>query len=379
MIIISGKTFDHREQLKDLGARWNAANRNWTISSLSDTDRKTIAAMVGVMITEPLQELIEDDDDDDIELLPQRTIRHGRKEDTKIIGDDPTWFNYFEDKYPTTFFGFSSLSAMMKYIKNIPDDIAQGHHGRARARGWDIDENWFFGTTNMQHAMKLVRDGWPEGLELAEQISHQLTGRNAIERRRKYSVAGGNVNVGRMLANNPLHMTARAKQPGKKVITFFVEASMSASIEPKYAIIRAALVAAIVDILEMNGFSCEIVSTSINNVGNKAASQIATTLKAAGEPLSINDIIFGLGHPSYLRRFVFACEGSDERLAYLCRNAFGHPGNAFSETTTNEFYIEKIDHHLRHLISDRVPLIEQAMQIWELVIPDNLPIERIKR
>jgi hypothetical protein len=220
--------------------------------------------------------------------------------------------------------------------------------------------------------------GWSEGVELAEQILEQLTGRNAIERRRKYSVAGGMLNVGRLLAGNPLHMVSRPKQPGKKIITFFVEASMSSSVKARYAIIRAAITAAIVDILEMNGFSCEIVMIATSNYSTrgKPACQIATTLKKAGELFSLNDFVFALGHPSYFRRFSFAVKGSDQRLKQIW-HSMGFLGDAFNEdhpTASNEFYIGKIDHYLRNLINDEGTLIEQAIQIWDLITSDDLPI-----
>lgn len=369
MIIITGKTFEHRDRLKDMGGRWNADNKNWEFNSLTDRQRQELKTLVGVMVSEIKQQLIDSDDDwfDDND-DGDETV--DGKQRSNIIGDDRTWFNYFADKNPITFFGFSSLSAMTKYVKAIPEHMQEGKRGR----GWNETDGQWFGTTDMNEALSLARDGWPDGVEMAQEILERLLGQHAIERRRKYSIAGGMVNVGRLLAGNPKHMIARPKQAGRKIITFFVETFISASISAEHAIIRAATVAAITDVLEMNGYSCEIVSIATSRHSNLPAFHVATTLKATGETLNLNDVIFALGHPSYFRRMIFACNGSDDALRQVW-SSMGYPTNAFNANypiRPNEYYVNKIDY--RAPIDDELPLVQSALQIWDLIVSDELPI-----
>lgn len=365
-----------RDRLKQWGGSWHDQHKHWEFYSLNSKQRFELSQCVGIIVTEPQEQSEEQDDSDKLlhELLwgsddPELADGDCR---SNIYGDDLTWFNYFAGKNPIVFFGFSSLAAMTKFVKSIPLEKRQGR----RADGWKETDLEWIGTDNMNHALKLARDGWPDGVEMANEIVERLLGQHAIERRRQYSVAGGSVNVGRLLAGNPKHMVARPKRDGEKIITFFVEACMSASIETEHAIIRAATVAAIADILAINGFSCEIISvTNARQVGkNSLAYQFATVLKTAGEPLNLNDVVFGLGHPSYLRRLVFACNGSCDDLSDVW-SSMGMPTNAFDKshpTNCNEFYIKKINHGSK--INDELPLVETAIQIWDLIIDDELPI-----
>ncbi|MDT9703008.1 hypothetical protein, partial [Streptomyces sp. P17] len=68
--------------------------------------------------------------------------------------------------------------------------------------------------------------------------------------------------------------------------------------------------------------------------------QTAVTLKHAGEKLNLDDLVFALGHPSFLRRFNFACVSQ----AVECREIWssqGMPRSAFGkdDLKRNEFYI----------------------------------------
>lgn len=394
-VVVTGKTWELRDRLRTLGGRWNADSKGWEFHTLSPEHRAEFTATVGVLIHDKpgapipprqspryshtelqpprvdVEKLISDVLDDIDNEPPQRS--NGSK--SNIFGDDQSWFNYFYDQNPTGFFGFSSLSAMTKYIEGLPEN-------RRNGQGWKRDRAQWAGSECIPDAIDIARKGWADGVEMAQEVHQALIGQHARERRRKHNVAGGSVNVGRLLAGNPAHMLARPKQPGTKVVTFFVEAFMSMGIDADNAIIRAALIGAIADILEMNGYSCEIVSIAtarVDNVSDRgAAYQIATMLKAAGETLDLNDVIFGLGHPSYFRRFCFACVGSDRDLRRTWPN-MGFPAKAFHADNhppkANEFFVDKIPLGSQRRIDDDAPLITKAMQIWDLITDGNLPVE----
>lgn len=359
MIFVTGRTYDHRHLLSvTMGGRFNAGAKRWEFISLCKEHQDMLAKTPGVIVTER-PEL-----DDYTVPLPQSPRHTPLTEQIhkKFRGDDRAWIGNFVDPNPVCHFGFSSLGAMVDYIERIPKIT---HTDTRRNHAWATDREEWAGTASMDEAFKLARDGWPEGIQLAEMIVERLTGDNAVQRKRKYSIAGGSVNVGRLLSGNPQHMIHRPKQPGSRVITLFCEVGMSASINAVDAILRAAIVAAVSDVLETNGFQCDIVAVDTTTEGNdrNASCYITTTLKKAGEPLNLNDVVFGLGHPSVCRRLCFAVMASDDALIDVCDSGcYGSPGNAFNKdhsTKKNEFYLKRLEKKYTG------SLIGRAFDIWD--------------
>lgn len=323
MIIVSGRTFPNRELLQRLGGRWER-DIGYKFRSLSDADIEQIRNIPGLMISGG----------------NAAPVKHA------IYGDDRTYYNHFAHRDPRAFFGFSSLDKLTNYIDTRGPDC------RVRL-GWGKE---------MKEALKIARGGWQEGVTMAETIRDSLLLANPPQRQRKPSVAGGVVNVGRLLSGNPLHMTHRAKLPGSRVVTLFVEAGCPGYISPETLVMRAAVIAAIIDMMENNGYSCNIVAVDTSLWFGRVEYQLAVTLKLAGERLNIADIAFGLGHPAFLRCFSFACQTSVEE----CRESWaeiGKPANAFDKSHPcgpNEYYVG--------VVHDDKPDIDS-------LIPPGLPLE----
>lgn len=196
---------------------------------------------------------------------------------------------------------------------------------------------------------------------------------HARVKRRSYGVAGGSVSVGRLLAGNPMHMRQRPPQPGRKVVRLFVQACNSAIITAENMTVRAAIVAAMADMLERQGFSCEIIAIDCRNgsLGIKPVFQCATILKQAGEKLNLSDLTFALGHPSYLRRFGFALfSACDELISHW--ESQGVPKDAFNDhfkPKRNEFYIPKLSTNVKG-----ATLADKARAMLPHIMPLNMPI-----
>lgn len=374
MYIVSGKTFEIRELLKSKGGKWNESSRVWEFQKLSIADRVDITEHMGVSVTERVNE--QSPKSWRVPVPPREPIEQDDVDTGKTtkFGDDHTWFNYFDQKNPISFFGFSGMEALAKYVEAIPFSITKERLDD-RNSAWDTHNGDWAGTSSMSDALQMAREGWSEGVAIAEGIVEQFSARNAIERRRKHSVAGGSVSVGRMLARNPMHMNKRYKSPGKRIITFFSEAIMSSSISARNAATRAAVIAAVVDLLEHHGYQCEIISVMSADRYGLPVYQFTTTLKDAGEALNINDVIFGLGHPSFLRRLGFATCATDENLRDIW-SSMGTPTPSFKphQLKENEYYIGAIQHERRHQVDAQVDL-QRALQIWNLCCDKRLPVE----
>lgn len=301
-------------------------------------------------------------------LIAMGSIFNAPRPAPQLFGDDPSFFNYFADQDPIAFFGFSSLRAFADYVDELP--TLYDRKGEPRS-GWRVSEKMqtFAGTRDMSDALAIARNGWSDGLSLA----HKYDIPRATNKRRTHAMVGGRVNVGRMLAGNPKHMVARRPAPRHRIITLFVECCMWKGITADNAIMRALLVAGMIDVLESEGYRCEIiaVSASIRQIDFLGGSQLAVRLKNAGDALSLADLSFALGHPSFLRRMELACEASAPGMD-LSRSNRSLVSAAFDDEHTckrNEFYIPQLTGHAQACLTD------DPLSMLEWIEPDGLPVK----
>lgn len=322
-VVVEGDTYPVKNELKHhCAALWNPDCKKWFVDP-ADADKA--AKIVAGETPAP------------VKARSEKPVTKTTQDATTVYGNEARFLSAF-GKTPTVFAGFRSLRDMADFVDDIPSSISMDDRS-SRGRAWRRNEVEFFGTPSMTAALRLARDGWPEGVEIARQVSDLLTTQAPQRRRNRMAVAGGHAVVGRMLAGDPLHMVQRAASPSRKVITLLSNTGASCGISEEDMTIRAAIVAAIADNLEQNGYSCEIVAVQRTTYENTLV-EIATTLKHAGERLNLSDIVFGLGHPSMHRRFNFAVFAVDESLRSMWRN-MGYPKSVETEQP-NTFVIPHI-------------------------------------
>ena len=371
---LKGQTFQHRDTLRNLGGHWSPSTRSWFFDYATTSTIEKLSKMVGCQLFNNTEtdDVVKHDVNADIK-------RSTNTNETAVYGDDETYLNYFKDENPLAFFGFSNLSEFVKYIENVPTSVSQQTR-HERNTGWETHMPKWFGTKNMKEALSLAKNGWSDGIELYENVLEELTVEHALNKKRSHSLTGGQVSVGRMLSGNPKHMNKRTKQPSKKTVTLFVETYMTSGVTALNAAIRAATIAAIADLTEANGYSCELVAvltTSVTGGQTKPGAQAAVTLKSAGERLNISDVIFALGHPSFFRRMLFGAVGSSEECRPLWWSQ-GSPSAAFNShhpTGKNEFYIRQLNSDNQERIDHGETLKEKALTMLPMIEPVNLPIK----
>lgn len=366
ILTVTGKTWEHRETLKSFG-NWNPANKSWTIKHATPEMVERIKALPGVNVVS----LPEPNDAQPMTEVPaalapiERPRFVPQRSEPIIHGDDQTYFGAFKDK-PTQFAGFSSLDQMANFVAAI--DKSKIPYSNDRRCAWDIGSDWI-GTKDMQEALSLAHNGWAKGIDMAKDALEIIESDHAEAKKRSYSVAGGRVNIGKMLSGSPLHMSHRTRQPARKVITLYVNFRISSGISTTTAAIRAASVAAIADILEANDYSCEIVAFRANTASG-LHSQTVVTLKHAGEKLNLNDIVFALGHPSMTRRLSLAINAIDDEMASFCRSAYGFKTHdPFNELKANEFIIDEPTANVKG--ND---FRASVRALFPLIVPDNFPV-----
>jgi hypothetical protein len=296
--------------------------------------------------------------------IPSPFHRSGK---TICFGDDMEFQGTFRDQNPIVFYGFSSLGAFADFVDALPIPTEYGTFDK----GWSTSEVMakFSGTASLEEALALARHGWSDGWGLAQKFDIP----HALNKRRAYSLAGGSVNVGRMLAGNPTHMVRRVPQPKHRNITLYVETVMWRGISAANAMLRAILIISVIDLLEEQGYRCTVIAVSSDiswhDMGSQ--SQFAVRIKDAGERLNLLDISFALGHPSYLRRFNVCCIGS---LPFVhCRHGkAGIVSEAFDETHPPErdaYYIKQLPPR-----TDPAEWLD-PMNMLKHILPANLPLD----
>jgi len=336
-IIVSGNTFPHREHLKAAGGMWHPVERNWHFPYLWPFTERLLRGL-GLTVTDT-----------------EATASN----DPVQIGDDMTYYNYFRDQDPIAFFGFASLGSLVDHVTGL--ERPANRDGLCDI-GWHAKPD-YAGTRDMDEALRIAREGWADGLGLMS----QLVTPEPVSKRRSRSVTGGAVNVGRMLAGHPDHMTKRRRIVGKRIITVFVETVMWQGITVNTAILRVIIIAAMIDKLEADGYSCNIVGVycGYRRDGNEAY-QTAIRIKDAGEALSVADISFAFGHPSFGRRLIYAIEGCTPQCD-LTRDIRGIISAAFDDDHPcgpNEFYIPQLTRNT-----------DDIWKILEAIEPDGLPVK----
>lgn len=357
MAKITGKTFDHKEALKAYGARWNSIDKAWTIDDAA-ADKIVAMKLPGVIVTMssdlPKSEPVKVSSID-LSEFSKNTTEVSQKGDV-VVGDQQLVGKF--NMNPKIFIGFASLGEFVDYVAKCGN------------RGSDDMVKWAGAT--YAGSIDLARNGWSDGVDLAFEAAELIKSDHVTDRVTRYSVAGGSVNVGRMLSGNPLHMRLRTRQPSTKVVTMFVDNFASNFVEPEAMIIRAAAIAAMSDILEHNGYSAEIVSVtpgdSVNQNGRGFL--VVNKIKTAGEPLNLADVVYALGHPSYFRQMIFSAVRAQPNCSKSMYNSMGFPREGMLTAQPGEFYIPRFNANVRG-----GDFKAKVRAIFKHIIPADFPVE----
>jgi len=192
--------------------------------------------------------------------------------------------------------------------------------------GWDGDET-FTGTKNMEEALKLAEGGWQEGAEHVLKLQGNILAANPqLPKTVKYSMAGSIPNVPRAIAGNPINMKALDLSLSRRrpVLTIMTAMHANWTISKDAITNRAAVVAAIIDMIEAAGYACEVIAfaPSIGHGENEVVST-SVIIKASTQPLDVARLAYGVGHSSMFRRLIFADWGSDPMLKKILGRGLG--------------------------------------------------------
>lgn len=179
------------------------------------------------------------------------------------------------------------------------------------------------GYATVAQAAQMGREGWEEGVKLADEFSVELS--NAVsgkmlEPEVHWDVTGDWLDVGRYVTGEPevfgemIETEYERTAYPPKVIHIVVNVCASSGVSEDVIKRRGAAVAALVKALELKGRRCKIDVVAPNNGGRSGRTFYLTiAAKPAEEPMQLNKLVFLMAHPSMLRRLIFsAWEHADE-------------------------------------------------------------------
>jgi hypothetical protein len=175
------------------------------------------------------------------------------------------------------------------------------------------DRGSFYGNVTWEETQKLALEGWAEGAARVVALRDRINiDRPHALKLVRYDMAGALPNVQRFIAGNPLHMRRMEVAETRKRPVLTLQLSMwgSAYVEANCFTNRAAVVAAIVDVIEEAGYRVHLIANAISVwESNKFTSEIAYTVKEPDHAFEIARAAFALGHVGMFRRFVFGLQG----------------------------------------------------------------------
>jgi len=202
------------------------------------------------------------------------------------------------------------------------------YHQQAQSRATGREAEKFAETKTFEEAVKLATEGWQEGLDKAKNFTASLYNRlsQVIEKPEVlFDVTGNDYDIALVNQGVPecwMYTETHEEEGsgGKKFIHIVFNVSASGGVSSGVLINRGAAVAALVDLFEAAGRAVilDIVDTSgFHKQKKRYIYEAHIRVKNADQPLDLGRVIFGMAHPSMLRRLMFSVqEGIKEVMPF---------------------------------------------------------------
>lgn len=198
---------------------------------------------------------------------------------------------------------FESMSEMLTYIETKPV-LTEGTS--------DKNSYSFCHSNNLAEAISLV-EGWQEGEEQVARMSAPVVDliSSKIERNDiVYDVEGMGIDVAKYVEGEPecwqSYVATHVEGQGQRILRLVVNGATSSGIYADEMIKRGSFITATVDCLERAGFNVEVWYVMGCLGDSKIHTDINVKIKESNQPIDLARLAFALGHPSMLRRLLFA-------------------------------------------------------------------------
>lgn len=196
---------------------------------------------------------------------------------------------------------FDSLTKMVQHVENLP--LRPG----ARTDKAECD-SWC--STSTEEAIKLAKDGWPEGATViaakASQMVDRLVNRTAsgLVHTIGYDVTGAAYDPGALLIGQPEAWGTIVPEESKRAIRIVYNVSASAGVPESVIKNRGIALASLVWMLNVEGYPVTVDWMEWSEHYGTGDSKVYCRLvdAASGSQIDLDRLAFGLGHPAMFRR-----------------------------------------------------------------------------
>lgn len=162
----------------------------------------------------------------------------------------------------------------------------------------------FCGTANMDEALKLAREGWRVGAEAIRDVDGLCAGVDNAPTF-GHDVAGIFPDMGAFMAGEPEHMFApMADEEPMRRIRIVIPAAYPCSVKQSAIQEYGKALAALIRSIEATGVAVSLATVHKVLAGGRVVI-LPVVLRDYGDTLDLDRVAFA-GHPSYLRRIMFA-------------------------------------------------------------------------
>lgn len=161
------------------------------------------------------------------------------------------------------------------------------------------------GTKNFEQAYKYLTDGWHYGLNTILKQVEPIT--MAVKKKQvSFDVIGKELDMGRYIEGIPECYINRKSRHEDVIVSMLINVGAVKSINQQQMLNGCLLISAIADALDSAGLQTHIIPYVYSVAKNGKHLLMTFDLKKPDQRLSLLDMSFVLGHPSFLRRIVWA-------------------------------------------------------------------------
>ena len=181
-----------------------------------------------------------------------------------------------------------------------------------------------FSGATLTEALRMARDGWPEGAAKACDMARRLgvvAGGRVLHHEPTMAVEGGELDIGAYVQGVPecwIDTVPEYRPASGGIVRITINMAVSAGVGHAAMIARGTAIAGLVSALEVAGRSAEVVAqipgggrgspgTTIGgDYGHTADVLAEVTVKRAGEVLNLSELTYSVAHPSMYRVLGFS-------------------------------------------------------------------------
>ena len=223
---------------------------------------------------------------------------------------------------------FDSLGEILRYAGQNPEPRSSNGH--------DSD---FSLTKSLKEAIALGLDGWSEvrpdvEKQLAE-LESQIAEHVEPAFKAQHGVVGGAVDIARFIQGEPECMIDYVTEPLARmgrVVKVLVNMVFSSYVKTADVVQRGVVAVGLIDTLHKLGVGVEVwieMPTATDGVDSGDVNSQLVLLHDSGELLDVDNLMFGMCHPSMLRRVGFSCteQSKWKHAKKVVRSCYGYPND----------------------------------------------------